>query len=152
MKLIAMVSLFAGLALVGANLGWINERAKHASTKAAHATEAQERTEAHNKELVRAQEREITLKTAAAQIQLESQNEKRRIAARYERELDGLRNRPEARADSGGVPEGAAAGVGCTGSGLARSDAAFLARYAADAAQLRAALEQCKAQYNALRD
>lgn len=126
------------------------ERAAHAQTKTERATEARELAEAHGKELVRAMEREITLKTAAAQLQKDRQDENRRITARYERELDGLRNRPEARASAGGVPEGTAAGVGCTGAGLARPDAAFLAGYAADAARLQTAVNECKARHEAL--
>lgn len=131
-----------------------NERLAHQTTKIERADEARERAEAHGKELVRAQDRQIALSTAAARLQKERQDENRRIVARYERELDGLRNRPEARADpdSGGVPEGAAAGVGCTGAGLARPDAAFLAGYAADAARLQTAVDECKARYNALKD
>jgi TolA-binding protein len=130
------------------------ERLAHQTTKTERADEARKRAETHGKELVRAQEREIALKAVASRLQQENRDENRRIAALYQRELDGLRNRPEARAgaDTGGVPEGAAAGAGCTGAGLARPDAAFLAGYAADAARLQAALDHCEARYNALRD
>lgn len=125
------------------------EQLAHQKLKTTTATEARERTEAHGKELVRASERHIELRAAADLLKLESQRETRRITARYERELDGLRNRPEARAgsDTGGVPEGAAPGVGCTGEGLARRDAEFLTGYARDAARLQLALDQCEAQY-----
>ena len=49
------------------------------------------------------------------------------------------------------VPSAPAACIGTTGAELARGDAEFLAGYAADAARLEAALNQCEAAYNALR-
>ena len=39
----------------------------------------------------------------------------------------------------------------CTGAGLSRGDAEFLARYAADAARTREALDQCVRQYDEVR-
>lgn len=76
------------------------------------------------------------------------EREKSRIVANYTAAIDSLRNRPEARAGDTGVPEGAAAGVGCTGAGLSRDDAEFLVGYAAEAARVQLALDACVAQYN----
>lgn len=106
--------------------------------------------EAITAEIQRARQREQGLQSLAAKWKKEGADENRRIAAFYESELAGLRDRPEARAGAGGVPEGAAPGVGCTGAGLAGRDARFLAWYAADAARLQLALDGCRAQYEAL--
>lgn len=80
------------------------------------------------------------------------EREKARIAANYDAAIERLRDRPTARAGDTGVPEGSTAGVGCTGAGLSRDDAAFLAGYAADAARTQAALQWCVAQYNEVRE
>jgi hypothetical protein len=69
--------------------------------------------------------------------------------SRHKRLLASLRERPETRAD-GGMPEGAEVAVGCTGEGLARADGEFLAGYAADAAKLQAAYDQCRLAYEQL--
>ena len=65
-------------------------------------------------------------------------------------ELERLRNRPEVRAaDRPGEPADiATTGVGCTGAGLARPDAAFLAGYGADARRLQLEFDRCRAAYD----
>ena len=103
-----------------------------------------------NAQIENARRAEHRLQEELSQTRQEAADEKRRIAARYERTIAGLRQRPEARAPTG-VPEGAAAGVGCTGAGLARPDGEFLARYAADAARLQADLQTCVNAYNSVR-
>ena len=113
---------------------WDAERAAHARAVIA-AIEARDRATAAMAARVEA-------------LTKEHRREINRIAADRDRLLDSLRDRPEARAGAGGVPEGAAAGVGCTGEGLSRRDGEFLAGLAADAARTQAALQQCVAQYN----
>lgn len=105
---------------------------------------------ARNAQIENARRSEQTLQEELSKTRQEAADEKRRIAARYERTIAGLRQRPEARAPTG-VPEGAAAGVGCTGAGLARNDGQFLARYAADAARLQSDLQTCVNAYNSAR-
>lgn len=100
---------------------------------------------------MKARQREKALTDALEQQRLERRREVDRIVREHQRIVDGLRNRPEARASDGGVPEGAAAGVGCTGQGLARGDAEFLAGYSADAARLQSALNACQAAYDEVR-
>ena len=72
------------------------------------------------------------------------------IAGARSAELDRMRDRPSTRADD--RPSKAASpapdSVGCTGAGLARPDAEFLTRYAADAARLRVELDRCTALYD----
>jgi hypothetical protein len=64
--------------------------------------------------------------------------------------IAGLRTRPER--PSGDMPQTPSSCFGLSGAELARGDGEFLAGYAADAARLEAALKQCKAQYNTLRN
>lgn len=103
-------------------------------------------------EQAKAAEREKQLQAAIAKQRQEYRNEIDRINAGHRELVDSLRERAEARAGAGGVPEGAVSGVGCTGEGLARPDADFLAGYAADAAKLQLALEACSAAYNSVRN
>ena len=106
--------------------------------------------QAYIQEMERRNQKERGLQTQITQLQKDHQDENRAVSARYERIIAGLRKRPEARAPSG-VPEGAAADVGCTGAGLARSDGEFLAGFAADAARLQTALNTCLGAYNQVR-
>ena len=76
------------------------------------------------------------------------------VAAARDRLADSLRHRPERPAGGADLPRAAAAAPGpaaCTGAELYRDDAAFLVRLAADADELRAAIEQCQAAYDAMR-
>ena len=103
---------------------------------------------AQAEETMKARQREKALIELTERLRKEHRREVDRIVAERNRLVGELRNRPEARAGAGGVPEGAAAGVGCTGEGLSRRDGEFLAGLAADAARTQAALQQCVAQYN----
>lgn len=77
------------------------------------------------------------------------------IAADRDRLADSLRQRPERPAGGADMPGAATAGAGstaaCTGRELYRDDAALLVRLAADADQLRSAVEHCQAAYDAVR-
>jgi hypothetical protein len=106
--------------------------------------------EAQGEQILIAQIREGELTAQMGQLKRTHRETQTRIAADHDRLVAGLRDRPEARAGVGGVPEGAAAGVGCTGAGLARPDAGFLGRYAADAARLQAGFDSCKAALDSL--
>jgi hypothetical protein len=61
------------------------------------------------------------------------------------------RDRPERPAKAGAVSGAASTCVGASGKELARGDGEFLSGYAADAARLQAALNQCIAQYEEVR-
>ncbi len=110
--------------------------------------------QAQLEEVQRSVQIEHHLTEKIAKIQHEASHEKRRITDQYERTIAGLRNRPEARADTSGVPKGAAAGVefvaGCTGVQLSGPDSRFLAGEAARADQLRTALATCIAHADAI--
>lgn len=96
-----------------------------------------------------AKERELQAK--ADKIQKERLRESQIVNSRYNALIDSLHERPETRAD-GGMPEGADVAMGCTGEGLARPDAEFLAGYAADAARLQSAYNSCRQAYEVIQD
>ena len=105
-------------------------------------------------ELEKARKAQEAMQAQVDKIKRESANEKRRIAAQYERTIAGLRQRPE-RPSTTDVPQSADAGTGpagwCTGRELYRPDSEFLLGEAARADQLRIALKSCLAAYNSAR-
>lgn len=105
--------------------------------------------QATSKMLSEARQKEHALTAQIETLNRKARNEANRIRAEHDALIDSLRDRPEPRADAG-VPEGARAGVGCTGAGLSRPDAGFLVGLAADAARTQAALQQCVSAYNAV--
>lgn len=108
--------------------------------------------QSHSKALADARRAERALQDSADALRRKHRNEVATLNSRHAALVDGLRNRPErAPATAGTAPAAAGAGAGCTGAGLARPDAEFLVGYAADAARLQAALNICRAQYDAAR-
>jgi len=97
-----------------------------------------------------AREKEQALQKEINKIQKEKVNANQIATTRYNALINSLRNRPEARQDP--VPSDSGSGVGCTGAGLARGDAEFLAGYAADAARLQAAYDSCRESYEVIRN
>lgn len=144
-----IVTLLAGFAMYvhsrGKQLGMMEVQASWDQAKLLQQEQMLE-------EQMKAKQREQALQTLVDRLRQEKAREAKRIAAEYAAAIDSLRDRPETRASAGGVPEGAAAGVGCTGAGLSRRDAEFLVGFAADAARLQLALNACQAAYNALTD
>ena len=134
----ALAGLAIGFGAAWNVQGWRMEseiadlRANHA--EAARAAEASARA------------KEQAAATTLATIEQKASDEKKRLSADLAAAYRELRNRPE-RPSGGDVSKGAAAGVGCTGAALFRSDAAFLVGEAARADQLRAALSRCQAAY-----
>jgi len=109
--------------------------------------------EAHAKALRESIEKQQALQADADQIRQEKDRETRELAARNTVLANSLRNRPERPATpSGTMPSPASAGPsGCTGKELYRSDGEFLVGLAREADDLRIALKQCYAQYEAVR-
>jgi hypothetical protein len=101
---------------------------------------------------MKARQTEQGLQAMVNRVRQEKQREAIKLANDYAAVIDSLRDRAETRAGDGGVPEGAAAGVGCTGQGLAKRDAEFLAGYAADAARTQSALNACITAYDQVRE
>lgn len=96
--------------------------------------------------------REQEMQVAADKLRKEKDAEIRNINARSAALANQLRERPERPAQDGTVSGAARSCAGATGKELARSDGEFLAGYAADAARLQAALDQCVKQYNTIRN
>jgi hypothetical protein len=107
---------------------------------------------AMNEELMKARQQEQALAKVLAKQKRDHQNEVKRLVAQYNALSDSLRDRPEARSDGPtGLPDTPDSGTGCTGAGLSRPDAAFLAGLAADAARTQAALQACQRAYDEVR-
>lgn len=97
-------------------------------------------------------EKERRMQAKADKIQKERIRESQIVNRRYNALVDSLRDRPEGRASDHQLPDNSGDVLGCTGKGLAKPDAEFLAGYAADAARLQAQYNACKAGYEALRN
>ena len=98
-----------------------------------------------------AREKEQALQQGANNLREEKDRELKKIADTNRILLGSLRNRPERPAEGSAVSSTASACSGATGAQLAKGDAEFLAGYSADAASLKAALDQCVKQYESLR-
>lgn len=98
-----------------------------------------------------AREKEQALQQGANNLREEKDRELKKITDTNRILLGSLRNRPERPAEGSAVSGAASACSGATGAQLAKGDAEFLAGYSADAASLKAALDQCVKQYESLR-
>ena len=98
-----------------------------------------------------AREKEQALQQGANNLREEKDRELKKVADTNRILLGSLRNRPERPAEGSAVSGTASACSGATGAQLAKGDAEFLAGYSADAASLKAALDQCVKQYESLR-
>lgn len=102
-----------------------------------------------------AREKEQELQANADQLRKEKDREIRDLNARAVALSNSLRDRPpRPTAEANAVSSTASAGcapASCTGAGLSREDAEFLAREATRADELRASLRQCLNQYETLR-
>ena len=99
-----------------------------------------------------AREKEQALQQGANHLREEKDREIRNINARATALANSLRDRPDRPTTESGAMSGTTGTCsGATGAQLARSDGEFLAGYAADAAKLKTALDQCVKQYETLR-
>jgi hypothetical protein len=98
-----------------------------------------------------AREKEQALQVGANNLREEKDRELKKIADTNRILLGSLRNRPERPAEGSAVSGSSGACSAATGAQLAKGDAEFLAGYSADAASLKAALDQCVKQYESLR-
>ena len=98
-----------------------------------------------------AREKEQALQLGADNLRQEKDREIRNINARSIALANSLRDRPERPAEGSPLSSAASACSAATGAQLAKGDAEFLAGYSADAASLKAALDQCVKQYESLR-
>lgn len=102
-----------------------------------------------------AREKEQELQASADLLRKDKDREIRDLNARTAALTNSLRDRPSRpTAETSTVSSTASAGCApssCTGAGLSREDAQFLAGEAARADELRASLKQCYAQYQAIK-
>lgn len=98
-----------------------------------------------------AREKEQALQEGANNLREEKDRELKKVADTNRILINSLRDRPERPAEGSPLSSAAGACVGATGAQLAKGDAEFLAGYSADAASLKAALDQCVKQYESLR-
>jgi hypothetical protein len=102
-----------------------------------------------------AREKEQELQASADLLRKDKDREIRDLNARTAALTNSLRDRPSRpTTEASTVSSTASAGCApssCTGAGLSREDAQFLAGEAARADELRASLKQCHAQYQAIR-
>lgn len=102
-----------------------------------------------------AREKEQELQASADSLRKEKDREIRDLNARAVALSNSLRDRPSRPApEASTLPSTASVGCPvpvCTGTGLSKEDAGFLAGEAARGDELRALLKQCHAQYEAIR-
>lgn len=147
------VLLAAGLAIAAAFGGGYYQGDTHGKAVVQQAWDREKATlaEEYAKNVQVQRDKEQAAQDAVNRLRQEKDRELRQINARATALADSLRHRPERPAEGSAVPEGPRDCGGASGSQLARGDAEFLAGYAADAARLNAALNQCLASYNAIR-
>jgi hypothetical protein len=116
---------------------WDQERAKLAEDYAANVTAMREKEQA--------------MQGNADKLRQEKDREIREINAKSIALANSLRDRPN-RTEGSGVSQTPGTGQsGCTGKELYKQDGEFLIGIAREADELRAALKQCYAQYDALK-
>jgi hypothetical protein len=116
---------------------WDQERAKLAEEYAANVTAMREKEQA--------------MQGNADKLRQEKDREIREINAKSIALANSLRDRPN-RTEGSGVSQTPGTGQsGCTGKELYKQDGEFLIGIAREADELRAALKQCYAQYDALK-
>ena len=99
-----------------------------------------------------ARQREQQLQATADKLRQEKDRETRDLLARNTALANSLRDRPARPADTGSVSSTASdRPSACTGKQLYREDGEFLVRLSREADDLRLALKQCYAQYDAVR-
>lgn len=130
---------------VWAYRGWVLEESAHNRTKAVlHA-----KVKASAVQAKRIDALAVSISTDIKTIQQEYKHEIGNIARQRDDALERLRNRPERPPKY--TPTDPAFATVCTGARLARDDAEFLTRYAADAAEQASALKSCEAAYETVR-
>ena len=150
--------ILAAVLAIGSAAGtgyYKGREAGQAKVQAAWDAERLQQQEAHNKALRESIDKQQALQLGADQLRLEKDRETRELAARNTALVNSLRSRPERPTTAAGAVSDTAESGGsraaCTGAGLSRQDAEFLAGEAARGDEARLALKQCYAQYEAVR-
>lgn len=151
-----LIAIATAIVLAASSFGWgylVGNGHGRDKVQAAWDRQRAADAEARAAEQSKARDRERQLQAQADQKLQEKARENAALARRAAALADSLRDRPEARLALADVPQAAGpAAAGCTGAGLAGPDARFLVGFAADAARLQSALDQCRAGYQAAKD
>ena len=99
-----------------------------------------------------AREREQSMVESAEQIRKEKDAQIASLNTRLGAALSSLSERPSRPSSTSQGPSASCTCQGATGAELSREDGSFLAREAARADRLRAALDQCYKQYDSVRE
>ncbi len=130
---------------------WQGDDAGQAKVQAKWDQEKAKLAEEYASSVAKMREKEQAMTEASAAIMEKKNHELREINARATALSNSLRDRPN-RTEGSGVSQTPGTGQsGCTGKELYREDGAVLIGIAREADELRLALKQCYAQYEALR-
>ncbi len=129
---------------------WQGESAGQAKVQAKWDQEKAKLAEEYASNVATMRQQEQVMQGNADKLRQEKDREIKEINARATALSNSLRYRSE-RTESSNVSSTASSCGGASGKELARGDGEFLAGYAADAARLQAALNQCLEQYEAIR-
>jgi hypothetical protein len=130
---------------------WQGDEAGQAKVQAQWDKEKAKQMAEYAENMRLAREKEQALQLGADNLRQEKDREIRNINARSIALANSLRDRPDRPAEGSPVSSTSSACSAATGAQLAKGDAEFLAGYSADAASLKAALDQCVKQYESLR-
>jgi hypothetical protein len=141
------------LAALSMGLGFVANRIYRAGYESAEAKvtaqwskEREQLLVRHMEEIAQADRIQAEMQAYADTLRRDYDDQIGDITRRYDGVLAELRSRPpRPAAPTPGLPQAPGAGAACTGEGLARPDAEFLAGYAADAAKVAAGFEACMA-------
>jgi len=143
-------SLVAVIAAAGAGYFQGSEHGK-ASVQAMWDKEKAAQYAEYAKAQEEARKKEQELQANADRLRQEKDREIKNLNARATALTNSLQHRPTRTSEAGSVSDSSKSCSGASGKELARGDAEFLVRYAAEAARLQADLNQCVRQYEALR-
>lgn len=148
--------ILAAVLAIGSAAGtgyYKGREAGQAKVQAAWDAERLQQQEAHNKALRESIEKQQALQLGADQLRQEKDRETRELAARNTALVNSLRSRPERPTTATGAVSGAAqsGAGGCTPRELYRQDSEVVVGLAREADEIRLALQQCYAQYEAVR-
>lgn len=148
--------ILAAVVAIGAAAGGGYYQGRHSGMAEVQQAWDKEKTEQyaqHAKALEESVQKQQQLQLGADKLRQEKDREIRDIAARNTALANSLRDRQSRPAAvAGAVPSAASVGPSaCSGKELYREDGEFLVRLAREADELRAALKQCYAQYEAIK-
>ena len=130
---------------------WQGDTAGQAKVQAQWDKEKAKLAEEYAANVALMREKEQVMQGNADKLREDKNRELREANARNTALLNSLQHRPN-RTEGSGVSTTASNGKdGCTGKELYREDGEFLVRFAREADELRVALKQCYAQYEAAR-